>query len=98
MARAIQLMHQHEQKDEALRLLTGHQLTAAKEYQEGIALLLADHYKSTEQDVEAARTLDAGLKQFPRSQSLLYSRACSMHHSMILQEQKLTSRHYYHQP
>lgn len=75
LAQAVSLMHQYQQQDRALQLLIAYQLTADKHYQEGISLLLADHYRSQGQTNEAEQTLSAAIKQFPRSQYLLFNRA-----------------------
>ena len=75
LARATDLMHKHQQQDQALQLLAGLQLNAEEQYQEGIALLLSDHYKNVGNKPQAERALNEGIKQFPRSLPLLYNRA-----------------------
>ena len=75
MVRATRLLHQYQRHEEALALLTTHQLTADELYQEGLIVLLSDHYKALKQYSETQRVLNKGLEQFPRSEILLYSRA-----------------------
>ncbi|WP_082354070.1 tetratricopeptide repeat protein [Marinagarivorans algicola] len=75
LAQAVSLMHQHQQQQAALQLLLGHQLTADEGYQEGIHLLLADHYRSQGLLDQAKQTLSDAIQQFPRSQHLLFNRA-----------------------
>ena len=85
LAHAVSLMHQNNQAAKALQTLTGYQFSAPEEYQEGIALLTGNHYKTLQQTAEALATYDAALKRFPRALPLLYNRA------MLLAEQnKLT--------
>lgn len=79
IAHAVQLMHQSNHPHEALSFITGHQLTADAEYQEGLTRLLVDHYSTIEENNKAKQALDAGIQRFPRSQALLYNRA--MHYA-----------------
>ena len=75
LIRAMRLLHKYNRHEEALALLTTHQLTADDLYQEGLIVLLSDHYKALKQYREAQRVLNKGIEQFPRSEILLYSRA-----------------------
>lgn len=75
LARAVDLMHKTEQQDLALQLITGHQLSAKEEFQEGLSLLLADHYRHIGNQQQAERAFDEGITRFPRSQTLLFNRA-----------------------
>lgn len=75
LAQGLSLMHQHNQQEQALQVLIAHQLIADNQYQEGISLLLAEHYQSTGNPQAAKRALDEGIAQFPQSEGLLLSRA-----------------------
>lgn len=75
LARAVDLMHRNGQKDEALQLITSHQLSADTIYQEGLYLLLADHYRNIGNIQQAERAFNEGIEHFPRSQTLLFNRS-----------------------
>ncbi|MDZ7925312.1 MAG: tetratricopeptide repeat protein [Marinagarivorans sp.] len=81
LANAVGLLHQNNQAAKALQLLTGYQLSAPAEYQEGIALLTGNHYKNLQQNTEALNTYNAAITRFPHALPLLYNRA------MLLAEQ-----------
>lgn len=75
MARAVELMHKNERANDALQLITGHQLTADNSYQEALSQLLADHYRSIDNKAAAEQAFNEGLRKFPRSEQLLLNRA-----------------------
>jgi tetratricopeptide (TPR) repeat protein len=74
-ARAFELFHELGQPEKALQLITGYQLTADSSYQEGLSLLLADHYKIVGDSVNAELAYNEGILLFPRSELLLFNRA-----------------------
>lgn len=75
IARAVELMHKHERPNDALQLITGHQLTADNSYQEALSQLLADHYRNVGNNAAAEQAFNDGLRKFPRSEQLLLNRA-----------------------
>lgn len=75
LARAVDLMHSEGRQDEALQLITRYQLSADTVYQEGLHLLLADHYRNIGDTTQAELAFSEGIERFPRSQTLLFNRA-----------------------